>query len=95
MRDPQLNGWTSMRKNMAKYYRDILLVLLFNSQFAFAYVDPGLGQFAWQSVLSVFFGVVFYWRKGLLKMARFVGGRFRGREGKKAPETEKPHVKSC
>jgi len=28
-----------------------------------AYVDPGLGMLAWQAVLAVFFGTLFYLKK--------------------------------
>jgi hypothetical protein len=49
----------------------------------FAYVDPGLGLLAWQALVAVFLGLVFYVRKTREKVLGWLQSLFRR---KKVPQ---------
>lgn len=59
--------------------------------FVLLYVDPGSGALAWQLLLSLLFGALFYVRTVTRKVKAFVAGRQSRQPGAKAmaPRLEK------
>lgn len=43
-----------------KKYKVLLLILVFSASPCFAYIDPGMGGFIWQSVIAISAGALFH-----------------------------------
>lgn len=56
-----------------------------------AYVDPGLGLLAWQALVAVFVGLLFYLKKTRTWLAKLFRKLFRGNKPAEAVPTALEH----